>query len=472
MHVQKGAFFGSRAVDFEGTAGLKETKPVVWLPQDEIGNSPSTPSYINVGPYKNQMIHGEVTHGGVKRVFVEEVNGKLQGCVFRFIQGLEAGINRIAWGPDGALYAGGIGSTGNWQQSNKLWYGIQRLEYNEESTFEMLAVRAKSNGLEIEFTEALEPGAGWDINDYEIVTWYYEPTAAYGGPKLGLKDLNISKVSVSEDRKKVSLEIDGIEEDHVVYVNINNPFISEAGQSLWTTEAWYTMNHIPQGNAIVHSENSDPVAHNTLTASEKAEGWELLFNGSDLSQWTNFNKTTIGNGWQVNDGAFSLDPSVGDGGDIVTKEEYENFELRLEWKISNCGNSGIMYNVVQDEKYCCPWLTGPEMQILDNSCHPDTRFVTHRAGDLYDMIETVPVTVKSAGEWNKIRIVIKDGDVKFYQNGYNVVSFKMFDENWTNMIANSKFKDMPDFGLAKKGHISLQDHSDVVSFRNIKIKRL
>ena len=103
VHIKKDAWYGSRSVDFEGTADLEETLPVVWLPQDEIGNSPSTPMYLNDGPYKGQMIHGEVTNGGVKRVFVEKVEGEYQGAVFRFTQGLEAGVNRILWGPDGAL---------------------------------------------------------------------------------------------------------------------------------------------------------------------------------------------------------------------------------------------------------------------------------------------------------------------------------------------------------------------------------
>jgi cytochrome c len=132
LHLQPGAWYGSRSVDFEGTANLTETLPVVWLPQDEVGNSPSQPAVLNVGPYKNQMIHGEVTNGGIKRVFAEKVNGQYQGAVFHFTQGLEAGINRLAWGSDGALYAGGVGSTGNWSHSGKLHYGLQRLTYNNK----------------------------------------------------------------------------------------------------------------------------------------------------------------------------------------------------------------------------------------------------------------------------------------------------------------------------------------------------
>ncbi|MEM9545556.1 MAG: family 16 glycoside hydrolase [Bacteroidota bacterium] len=480
VHIQKDAWFGSRSVDFEGTEGMTETPPVVWLPQDEIGNSPSTPLSINVGPYKNQMIHGEVTHGGVKRVFVEEVEGQRQGALFRFIQGLEAGVNRLRWSPDGDLYVGGIGSSGNWGQNKKLWYGLQRLSYNGNTAFEMLAVRAKSNGMEIEFTEALEPGDGWQTDSYEVMQWYYLPTIEYGGPKMDNRKLNVRSATVSEDRKKVFLEIDGIKEGHVVYLRLKDKFISSSGNSLWSPECWYTMNKIPKNNNGEVKSAPFTIANNTLTPVEEEQGWKLLFDGKNISEFRNFKKQTIGSAWVVDDESIHLNakrkPDGGwqavDGGDIITDKAYENFDFKLEWKISNCGNSGIIFNVVEEEKYDHVWETGPEMQVLDNTCHPDTRFVTHRAGDLYDMIETKYITVNPAGEWNKIRIISKDGNVQFFQNGYEVVNFQMHNDKWLEMIKNSKFVEMPGFGLAKKGHIALQDHGDKVWFRNIKVREL
>ncbi|WP_162052223.1 PA14 domain-containing protein [Pontibacter pamirensis] len=246
IHLQENAWYGSRSVDFKGTEGMKETLPVVWLPQDEIGNSPSQPVKINVGPYKNQMLHGEVTHGGIKRVFAEKVDGAYQGAVFRFTQGLEAGVNRLAWGPDSALYIGGVGSTGNWQHYGKLGHGLQKLTYNNKTAFEMLAVRAKPNGIEIEFTEPLKEGVGTKASDYNIRQWRYEPTAEYGGPKLDEKALDIKNINVSADRKKVFLELGGMKPKHVVYVRLNNEtFTSSTGKSLWSTEAWYNMNNLP-----------------------------------------------------------------------------------------------------------------------------------------------------------------------------------------------------------------------------------
>jgi cytochrome c len=480
VQVKQGAWYGSRSVDFEGTENLKETPPLVWLPQDEIGNSPSTPLTLNVGPYKNQMIHGEVTHGGVKRVFVEEIEGQRQGALFRFIQGLEAGVNRMRWSPDGALYVGGIGAPGNWGQTSKLWYGLQRLEYNGESAFEMLAVRAKTNGMEIEFTEALEPGDGWQVSSYEIMQWYYLPTVEYGGPKMDNRELAVKSATVSEDRKRVFLEIDGIKENHVVYIRLKDKFISGKGNSIWSPECWYTMNKIPKNSNGAVKSAPFTIADNTLTSVEKEQGWKLLFDGKDITEFRSFKKETIGSAWIVDDNSIHLnatkDPNGGwqviDGGDIITQEEYENFDFKLEWKISNCGNSGIIFNAVEGDTLDHVWQTGPEMQILDNTCHPDTRFETHRAGDLYDMITTKYITVNPAGEWNKIRIVSKNGNVQFYQNGYEVVNFQMHNEKWLEMIKNSKFRDMPAFGLSKKGHIALQDHGDKVWFKNIKVRAL
>jgi cytochrome c len=217
-----------------------------------------------------------------------------------------------------------------------------------------------------------------------------------------------------------------------------------------------------------------------LTASEQASGWKLLFDGKTTAGWHNFNKTTIGSSWKINDEAIMLDAvkspdgnwQAKDGGDIVSLDEYENFELNLEWKISPCGNSGIIYNVVESKDYDYVWQTGPEMQVLDNTCHADSRFATHRAGDLYDMIECKYPAVKPAGQWNKIRIIKDHGHVEHWMNGIKVVEFEMYNDHWKEMISKSKFKDMKGFGLAPKGKIALQDHGNTVWYKNIKIKTL
>lgn len=216
-------------------------------------------------------------------------------------------------------------------------------------------------------------------------------------------------------------------------------------------------------------------ADNQLTAAEKKAGWKLLFDGKSTKGWKCYGKDAIGPSWVVADGALTLKEGPDgtmDGGDIMTKDQYENYEFSIDWKISECGNSGIIFNVVEDEKYERTYHTGPEMQVLDNTCHPDAKIHTHRAGDLYDMIACSEEVVNPAGEWNHVLIRINKGESTFTLNGTEVVSFTMFDDGWNKMIAESKFKDMPGFGKYKKGHIALQDHSDEVSYKNIKIKKL
>jgi len=241
IHVRAGDFHGCRLHTGDRYAGREMTPPAIWLPQNEIGNSPGQPVLIPDGPYTGQMLHGEVTHGGIKRVFLEKVDGAYQGGVFRFTQGLEAGINRLAWGPDGALYAGGVGMNGNWGWGNSQ-YGLQRLSYNGRSTFEMLAVRARPDGLEIEFTEPLDYGYGEQPDDYTVRQWRYEPTPAYGGPKLDLETLPVSQVRWSKSRQRVRLTIPSIKEKHVLYLLLSDRIRSESGQRLWAGECWYTMN--------------------------------------------------------------------------------------------------------------------------------------------------------------------------------------------------------------------------------------
>lgn len=478
VHITPGSWYGSRSVDFEGTANTKEKLPVVWLPQDDIGNSPSQPAILDLGPYKNQQIHGEVTHGGLKRVFMEKVNGEYQGAVFRFSQGLEGGVNRVVWGPDGALYVGMIGNPGNWNTTGQLWYGLQKLIWTGNPAFEMLAVRAKTNGMEIEMTEPIANEYGNSISDYEVKQWYYKPTADYGGPRLDEKFMKVKSLNISEDRKKIFLEIDGLQPNHVVYIRLKGLFVSTANRNLWSTEAWYNLNQIPQGQPGFKGVPLQPPVPNALSEKEKQEGWRLLFDGKTTSGWRNFKSDKIGSAWKVKDGALTLDISkkqdgrVVGGGDIVTNEEFENYELSLEWKLEKCGNSGVMFNVVEADKYETVWQTGPEMQVLDNICHPDGRIEKHRAGDLYDLIETRFVAVNPAGEWNQARIISNKGKYEFWLNGYKLVEFEMHTDEWNKMVANSKFKDMPDFGKATKGRISLQDHGDQVWFRNIKIKEI
>ncbi|HEY5746555.1 MAG TPA: DUF1080 domain-containing protein [Chryseolinea sp.] len=212
--------------------------------------------------------------------------------------------------------------------------------------------------------------------------------------------------------------------------------------------------------------------NNTLTAQEKKEGWKLLFDGKTTAGWHNYNKKGIGAGWKVADGALYLDASTKEGrGDIVTDKTYQDYELILEWKIDSCGNSGLMFNVVEDPASSAPYHSGPEMQILDNDCHPDGKIHKHRTGDLYDLIASSSEPVKH-GDWNQFRIVSKNAHMEFYVNGVKVVEFTMHTPEWDQLVAGSKFKAWPVFGKSVKGSLALQDHGNKVWFRNLKIREL
>jgi len=216
-----------------------------------------------------------------------------------------------------------------------------------------------------------------------------------------------------------------------------------------------------------------PAADNTLSQKEISDGWKLLFDGTTTNGWHVYNRRTNGAAWKAGDGTIYFDPSVQNGGgDLTSENEYQNFDLKLDWKLEPNGNSGLIFQAVEDPKYKWPFETGPEMQILDNVGHPDAKIIKHRSADLYDLITSTPETVKPAGEWNTIELIADKGTLTFFQNGVKVLTTKQWDDNWTSMIANSKFKRMPDFGKFQKGHIALQDHGNKVWFKNIKIKEL
>jgi len=220
---------------------------------------------------------------------------------------------------------------------------------------------------------------------------------------------------------------------------------------------------------------SGTTAAEEKTAAADTTGWVTLFDGTTTAGWHSYGNIAAAGRWKVADGAIYVDTAQkgGEGGDLCSTEEYDNFDFKLEWKIAPNGNSGIIFYVNEDTaKYHNTYETGPEMQVLDNDGHPDGKITNHRAGDLYDLIKCSKETVKPVGEWNEAEIRSKDGKLDFYLNGTNVVTTTMWDDNWKEMVAGSKFKTMPGFGTFKKGKIALQDHGNLVWYRNIKIKKL
>jgi hypothetical protein len=214
----------------------------------------------------------------------------------------------------------------------------------------------------------------------------------------------------------------------------------------------------------------------SLTANEKKGGWKLLFDGKTTDGWHTYNKNRVTKNWKVVNGALVMDAkekTKDEAGDIVTNNEYENYELSTEWKISEAGNSGIIFNVKEEAKYPDTYTTGPEMQVLDNIKATDNKKENHLAGLLYDMSGTAALSKpKPVGEWNVAKIIQNKGHLTFYLNGIKTVDVQQGSEEWKAMIANSKFKTWPDFAAATKGKIAFQDHGYDVAFRNIKIRKL
>ncbi len=208
---------------------------------------------------------------------------------------------------------------------------------------------------------------------------------------------------------------------------------------------------------------------NLLSDAERRAGWRLLFDGKTTNGWRGFRKNYMPNGWRVVDGCLTR---VGTGGDIITEDQFDNFELKLEWRISAGGNSGIFYRVTEGDDKKWVWRTGPEMQVLDNAEHADGQNPKTSAGANYALHAPVRDVTEPVGLFNKVRIIVDGGHVEHWLNGVKIVQYDLGSEAWETLVKNSKFKSLPDYGRMKKGHIALQDHGDKVWYRNIKIRPL
>ncbi len=234
-------------------------------------------------------------------------------------------------------------------------------------------------------------------------------------------------------------------------------------------------------NSIAQAPSAAPksassASMNNLSSKEKKDGWKLLFDGKSTAGWHSYGRPASGPSWKVGDGTIYYDTTderkIHDR-DLVTDKEYENFDLKYEWRIAPKGNSGLLFDVNEDTaKYRQTYFTGPEMQIIDNNGHPDAKNPRHRAGDLYDLIPVSQETVRPVEQFNEAQITLNKGKLDLYLNGTHVVSTTMWDDNWDKLVAGSKFKSMPGFTKTKKGRIALQSHGSMVWFKNVKIKEL
>jgi hypothetical protein len=206
-------------------------------------------------------------------------------------------------------------------------------------------------------------------------------------------------------------------------------------------------------------------AMNTLTAEEKAAGWTLLFDGRTTDGWRGYMQQELPGGWQAVDGALTR---VERGGDIITTRTFRDFELSLEWRLLEGGNSGVFIRAVEGPALI--YHGAPEIQILDDARHRDGRSPLTSAGANYGLHGAPRGVVKPAGEWNHFRIVVRGNHVEQWMNGQKVVEYELGSPEWRALVGASKFAEWPEYGQAEEGHIGLQEHGSFVAFRNIKVR--
>lgn len=223
--------------------------------------------------------------------------------------------------------------------------------------------------------------------------------------------------------------------------------------------------------------NADCNKDNTLSPQEKSAGWKLLFDGKSTIGWHGYNGQKT-KSWAIEDCTLKSVGTEGNYGsdlraDLATDQQYENFELSIDWKTSKGGNSGVMYAVVEDPKYKAAWMTGPEYQFIDDVGFPQKLEEWQKAGANYAMhLPNNQKKLKPVGEWNNTRIVVNGSHVEHWLNGKKILQFERWNNEWTKLRNSGKWKDAPDYGLAKKGHIVLQDHGSVFWFKDIKIREI
>lgn len=205
-----------------------------------------------------------------------------------------------------------------------------------------------------------------------------------------------------------------------------------------------------------------------------SDGWVDLFDGATLDGWRGYGRADVPSAWRAEGGAIRLVPGTGDGGDLVAEGTWGDFELELDWRLAACGNSGVFYR--GEERPGGPvYQTAPEYQLLDDACHPDGVYPSHRAGAVYDLYVPTAAAARPAGEWNRTRIVARGAHVEHWLNGQKVAEAEMGSPDWDARVAASKFRNagaFPGFGTYRSGVIALQDHGDELWVRAVRVRPL
>ena len=212
-----------------------------------------------------------------------------------------------------------------------------------------------------------------------------------------------------------------------------------------------------------------PEVMSDAAPSEEASAWTVLFDGTSLDAFRGYRMETVPSGWTIEGETLTFDPE-GERGDLMTREQYEDFELAWEWKMEPEGNSGVIYLVSED--YDAPWHTGPEYQLIDDDGYPGELNDVQRTGSNYDVNAPTVDALNPPGEWNTSRIVVDGSHVEHWLNGQKVVEYELGSDRWEAEVAETKFAEFPDYGRNAQGHIVFQDHGDPIWFRNIRVREL
>ncbi|MEM9415947.1 MAG: family 16 glycoside hydrolase [Planctomycetota bacterium] len=397
-HVRPGHFYGhynntEASSDFYPDGGVpslfsenEPTPPAVYLPQGECSNSPTNPVMIEDGAFAGQMYLGELTGGGIRRVQLEQVNGVWQGAVFRHSQGFSAGNQRILWGPDGCLYAAQMGSGGNWSWKGRQ-FGLQRLRPTGETAFEIHSITATPDGFTVRFTEPVPQDQLEDLSNYTMKMWTYTPTENYGGPKVGPQRLHVEQATASEDRLSVRLFVRGVEPNHVVH--LQTPVTNDAGEDLWSGEAWYTFHQRPLPDD---------------------GGTQSLFDGETLDGW----HAKPGGEWTVEDGVIVGRSTASERrhGLLVSDETYTDFIVAFDYQVLE-GDSGFYFR--SEERDDTVGIAGFQVEV--DNVEPGGLYETSGRAWVIKPSPEQALRWQRPGDWNHVRLTCVGDFVKVEVNG-------------------------------------------------------